>query len=72
MGGGVGFALLRDESSNYFENFGDGALYFGWIGTLIDLIAIAGVTKVMRVTLAGKSPSMNIRTKKVWLEQAQI
>ncbi len=72
MGGGVGFAPLRGESCNSFENFGYGAVYFGWIGTLIGLIAIAGFTKVMRVTLAGKSPSMNIRTKKVWLEQAQI
>ena len=71
VGGGAGFAPLRCESSNYFENFGYGAVYFGWIGTLIGPIAIAGVTKVMRVTLAGKSPSMTIRTKKVWREQAQ-
>jgi flagellar motor component MotA len=42
VGGGVGFALLRGDSSNYVENFGNGAVYFGWIGTLIGLIAIAG------------------------------
>ena len=64
VGGGAGFAPLRCESSNYFENFGHAAVYFGWNGTLIGLIAIAGVTKVMRVTLAGKSPSMIIRIKK--------
>ena len=29
VGRGVGFALLRGESSNYFENFGDAAVYFG-------------------------------------------
>ena len=29
VGGGVSFALLRGESSNYFENFGDAAVYFG-------------------------------------------
>ena len=33
---------MRGDSSNYVENFGNVAVYFGWIGTLIGLIAIAG------------------------------
>ena len=42
LGGAVGFALLKNETSEMPRNFGDGAVYFGWLGLLVGLVAIAG------------------------------
>ena len=42
LGGAVGFALLKNETSEMLRNFGDGAVYFGWLGLLVGLVAIAG------------------------------
>ena len=42
LGGAVGFALLKNETSDMPRNFGDGAVYFGWLGLLVGLVAIAG------------------------------
>ena len=42
LGGAVGFALLKNERSEMPRNFGDGAVYFGWLGFLVGMIAIAG------------------------------
>ena len=42
LGGAVGFALLKNETSEIPRNFGDGAVYFGWLGLLVGLVAIAG------------------------------
>ena len=42
VGGALGFALLRNEPLQITRNFGAGAVYFGWLGTLIGLIAISG------------------------------
>ena len=42
LGGAFGYALLRNEPSQMSRNFGEGAVHFGWLGTLIGLIAIAG------------------------------
>ena len=41
LGGAVGFALLKNETSEMLRNFGDGAVYFGWLGLLVGLVAIA-------------------------------
>jgi len=41
-GGAAGFAVMKNDPERHFENFGDGAVYFGWLGFLIGLIAIAG------------------------------
>jgi flagellar motor component MotA len=40
FGGGVGFALLKGQEGDYVGQFGDGTIYFGWIGSVIGLIAI--------------------------------
>lgn len=40
FGGGVGFALLKGQEGAYVRQFGDGTIYFGWIGTIIGLISI--------------------------------
>jgi len=46
LGGATGFLLFKRDSGDYIKNFGQGAVYFGWLGTLIGLIAITG-DKVM-------------------------
>ena len=42
VGGGIGYALLKGGREPFIKLFGDGAVYFGWIGSLIGLIAITG------------------------------
>ena len=42
LGGALGFALLKNKPQQMAENFGAGAIYFGWLGALVGLIAIAG------------------------------
>ena len=42
LGGATGFLIMRNNPAEHLTNFGDGAVYFGWLGTLIGLIAITG------------------------------
>ena len=42
LGGATGFLVMRNNPAEHLSNFGDGAVYFGWLGTLIGLIAITG------------------------------
>ena len=42
LGGATGFLVFKKGSCNHMKNFGQGAVYFGWLGTLIGLIAITG------------------------------
>jgi hypothetical protein len=42
VGGGIGYALLKGGREPFIKLFGDGAVYFSWIGSLIGLIAITG------------------------------
>ena len=39
--GTIGYALAKNHNSSVFDNIGDGAVYFGWLGVLIAGIAIA-------------------------------
>ena len=41
LGGGVGYALITGNSGTHVTQFGNGAVYFGWLGTLVGLIAMA-------------------------------
>ena len=36
----TGFLVFRKNSGNYIKNFAQGAVYFGWLGTLVGLIAV--------------------------------
>ena len=38
--GGIGFALLKGRTDNYLIEFGNGTIYFGWIGAIMGVIAI--------------------------------
>ena len=42
LGGATGYSFLTSSMKDWIKNFGNGAVYFGWLGTLIGLIAIAG------------------------------
>ena len=42
LGGEIDFLALKNDLENRIANFGDGAVYFGWLGTLIGLIPIIG------------------------------
>ena len=42
FGGATGFLVLKKSSGDHIKNFGQGAVYFGWLGTLFGLIAITG------------------------------
>ena len=42
LGGAVGFLVMKNKSKNHLQNFGQGAVYFGWLGTVVGLIAITG------------------------------
>jgi len=42
LGGATGFLVFKKNSGDHIKNFGQGAVYFGWLGTLVGLIAITG------------------------------
>ena len=42
LGGAVGFLVMKNKPANHLHNFGLGAVYFGWLGTAVGLIAITG------------------------------
>ena len=42
LGGATGYSFLKSSRNGWVKNIGNGAVYFGWLGTLIGLIAIAG------------------------------
>ena len=42
LGGATGFLVMKNDPEKYVVNFGEGAVYFGWLGTLIGLISITG------------------------------
>ena len=42
LGGAVGFLVMKNKPENHLQNFGQGAVYFGWLGTVVGLIAIIG------------------------------
>ena len=42
LGGAVGFALMKNTLNTHIKSFGQAAVFFGWLGTLIGLVAIAG------------------------------
>ena len=41
LGGAIGFLIMKQDQENYVPA-SKGAVYFGWLGTLVGLIAITG------------------------------
>ena len=42
LGGAIGFLVMKNNPDNHLSSFGQGAVYFGWLGTLVGVIAITG------------------------------
>ena len=42
LGGATGFLVMKNNPKQHIANFGQGAVYFDWLGTLVGLIAITG------------------------------
>ena len=42
VGVAVGYSLIKNNKKEYINNFGKGAVFFGWLGLLIGLIALTG------------------------------
>ena len=42
LGGAIGFLVMKNKPENHLQNFGQGAVYFGWLGTVVGLIGITG------------------------------
>ena len=42
IGGAIGYSLIKNNKKEYISNIGNGAVFFGWLGTLIGLIALTG------------------------------
>ena len=42
LGGATGYSLIKSKNGNWIKDIGDGGVYFGWLGTLIGFISIAG------------------------------
>ncbi len=42
LGGAIGFLVMKNKPENHLQNFGQGGVYFGWLGAVVGLIAITG------------------------------
>ena len=42
LGGAIGFLVMKNKPENHLQNFGQGAVYFGWLGAVVGLVAITG------------------------------
>ena len=42
LGGAFGFLVMKYKPENHLQNFGQGAVYFRWLGTAVGLIGITG------------------------------
>ena len=60
LGGALGFALLKNKPQQMAENFGAGAVYFGWLGALVGLIAIAGNALGVWGDVAAMGPALAV------------
>ena len=42
IGGAIGYSFIKNNKKEYINNIGKGAVFFGWLGLLIGLIALTG------------------------------
>ena len=42
LGGAIGFLVMKNNPERHIKNFGQGAVYFGWLGTIVGLVAFTG------------------------------
>ena len=60
LGGALGFALIENKPQQMAESFGAGAVYFGWLGALVGLIAITGNAFGVWGNVAAMGPALAV------------
>ena len=48
------------KPENHLQNFGQGAVYFGWIGTVVGLIAITGTPSFVWGDIEKMGPALAV------------
>ena len=60
LGGAVGFLVMKNKPENHLQNFGQGAVYFGWLGTVVGLIAITGTPSFVWGDVEKLGPALSV------------
>ena len=60
LGGAVGFLVMKNKPENHLQNFGQGAVYFGWLGTVVGLIAITGTPSFVWGNIEKLGPALAV------------
>ena len=60
LGGAVGFLVMKNKPENHHQNFGQGAVYFGWLGVVVGLIAITGTSSFVWGDIEKMGPALAV------------
>ena len=60
LGGAIGFLVMENKPINHLQNFGQGAVYFGWLGTVVGLIAITGTPSFVWGDIEKMGPALAV------------
>ena len=60
LGGATGFLVMKKKAENHLQNFGQGAVYFGWLGTVVGFIAIAGTPSFVWGNIERLGPALAV------------
>ena len=60
LGGAVGFLVMKNKPENHLQNFGQGAVYFGWLGIVVGLIAITGTPSFVWGNVEKMGPALAV------------
>ena len=60
LGGATGFLVMRNNPAEHLTNFGEGAVYFGWLGTVVGLIAITGTPSFVWGNIEKLGPALAV------------
>jgi len=60
LGGAIGFLVMKNKPINHLQNFGQGAVYFGWLGTVVGLIAITGTPSFVWGDIEKMGPALAV------------
>ena len=60
LGGAIGFLVLKNKPENHLQNFGQGAVYFGWLGTVVGLTAITGTPSFVWGDIEKMGPALAV------------
>ena len=58
--GAIGFLALKNKPDIHLQNFGQGAVYFGWLGTVVGLIAITGTPSFVWGDIEKMGPALAV------------